>query len=231
MASDEQKARYGAFIVYPESAPENWWDILRSSHGSYARSPLHEPDGECTKPHFHVIYKHSNTVRLEAMKRVIPAEVPANGYVELVAHPRNYQRYLVHLDNPEKQQWKSDPRELIEVCNGFPLDLTRDFSQAERSEQRRTIMQLIRVNGVCEYADLLEGLADTGKYDLLDYAWNHTIALTAYLRSRRHRGAVSYGEREEIEREAVESARERAELEAGNAVMNILENTVKHLQD
>lgn len=183
----ETKARYGVFLVYPESAPADWWEQLKRSHGAYAKSPLHEPDGEVGKPHYHVIYKHSNTVRLEAMKRVIPAGVPANGYVELCPHPRNYQRYLVHLDDKDKQQWSCDPRDIIETCNGFPLDLTRDFSQAERAEQRRQLMQLIRDNGLCEYADLLEGLADVGEYDLLDYAWNHTIAVTAYLRSRRHR--------------------------------------------
>lgn len=187
MAADEQKARYGCFLVYQESAPENWWEILRGSHGSYAKSPLHEPDDECAKPHYHVIYKHSNTVRLEAMKRSIPSGVPANGYVELLAHPRNYQRYLLHLDNPEKQQWTGDPRGLIETCNGFPLDLTRDFSQSERAEQRREVMELIRDNELYEYADLLEGLSDAGKWDLLDYAWNHTVALGKYLDSRRHR--------------------------------------------
>lgn len=187
MATDEQKARYGAFVVYPESAPTDWWEQLKRTHGSYARSPLHSADGENGKPHYHVIYKHSNTVRLEAMKRVIPKGIPANGHVELVAAPRNYQRYLVHLDDPEKQQWRADPRELIETCNGFPLDLTRDFSQAERSEQRRQLMKLVRENGITEYSDLLEGLEDVGLYDLFDYAWNHTIALDSYLRSRRHR--------------------------------------------
>lgn len=187
--SDAPKARYGVFLVYPESAPEDWWSLLKASHGSYARSPLHEPDDEVSQPHYHVIYKHSNTVTLDAMKRVIPAGIAANGYVELCAHPRNYQRYLVHLDDPDKQQWAGDPRELIETCNGFPLDLTRDFSQAERAEQRREVFQLIRDNGICEYADLLEGLMDNGMYDLFDYAFNHTIAFSHYLASRRGRSS------------------------------------------
>lgn len=185
--ADEPKARYGVFLVYPESAPADWWEILKRSHGAFARSPLHVPDEEVSKPHYHVVYKHPNTIRLDAMKRVIPEDVPANGHVELCSHPRNYQRYLLHLDDPDKQQWEGDPRELIETCNGFPLDLSRDFSQAERAEQRRQIFELIRDNGLCEYADLLEGLLDSGFYDLFDYACNHTILFSHYLASRRGR--------------------------------------------
>lgn len=185
--SDVPRSYYAVFLVYPESAPADWWEVLKSSHGSFARSPLHAPDGEESKEHYHVIYKHGTNLNLNGMKRVIPAGIPANGYVELCSHPRNYQRYLVHMDDPEKQQWEGDPRELIETCNGFPLDLSRDFSQAERAEQRKQVFQLIRDNGMVEYADLLEGLMDKGLYDLFDYACNHTILFSHYLASRRGR--------------------------------------------
>lgn len=187
MAEDKDKARYAVFIVYPESAPSDWREQLRRSHGAFAISPLHAPDDECTKPHHHVVYKHANTVQLSGMKKAIPADVPANGHVELCLHPRNYQRYLVHLDDPDKEQWQGDPRELIETLGGFPLDLTRDFSQAERAEQRRKVFDCIRDNGLFEYADLLEGLIDCGEYDLFDYACNHTILFSHYLASRRGR--------------------------------------------
>lgn len=134
------------------------------------------------------MYKHSNTITLEGVKKVIPKDVPANGYVEPCAHPRNYQRYLVHLDDADKQQWDKSPKELIEVLNGFPLDLTRDYSKEERNQQRMDVIALIRDNGICEYADLLEGLIDSGLYDLFDYACNHTMMMHAYLGSRRNRG-------------------------------------------
>lgn len=188
--ADAQRSYYAVFLVYPESAPDDWWEILKRSHGSYARSPLHSPDGEESKEHYHVIYKHPNNIRLDAMKRVIPEGVPANGHVELCCHPRNYQRYLLHLDDPEKQQFVGDPRELVETCNGFPLDFSRDFSQAERAEQRRQIFELVRENGLDEYADLLEGLLDSGYYDLFDYACNHTILFSHYLASRRGRSLL-----------------------------------------
>lgn len=184
----QDKYRYYVFLVYPDSAPSDWWEQLKRSHGSYARSPLHAPDEEVAKPHYHVIYRHSNSVGLSGAKRAIPSGIPANGYIEPCPHPRNYQRYLVHLDDPEKQQWDGNPKELIETCNSFPLDLSRDYSKEERSQQRLAVVDVIRDNELCEYADLLEGLLDSGMYDLFDYASNHTIFCQAYLSSRRNRG-------------------------------------------
>lgn len=193
----KEKYRYFVFIVYEESAPKDWRERLKKSHGCYAISPLHQPDDECSKPHYHVIYMHSNTVSLNGAKRAIPEDVPANGYVEPCPHPRNYQRYLVHMDDPEKQQWDGNPRELIVTFNGFPLDLSREYSKEERYQQRMDVMAIIRDNEICEYADLLEGLLDAGMYDLFDYAFNHTIAMQGYLGSRRNRGRAYAGKPDE----------------------------------
>jgi hypothetical protein len=183
--SNDVKARYACFLVYPESAPEDWKQKLKKSHGSYAISPLHTPDDEDAKPHYHVIYKHGAVVTLSAMLRVIPSDVPANGHVEICSAPRNYQRYLIHLDDPEKQQFK-DGAGAIEVLNGFPLDLTRDYSKAELQGFRSEIYSLIREYDMTEYAELLDYLMDNGEVDLLDYASNHTILYNTYLTSRRN---------------------------------------------
>lgn len=186
--SSKQKARYACFVVYPESAPEDWREQLRASHGSFAISPLHGGDDEESKDHYHCVYMHGGPATLSVMQRAIPEGIAANGHIELCLHPRNYQRYLVHLDDPDKQQWDGNPRELIETFNGFPLDLSRDYSKEERYQQRMDVIAIIRDNDLCEYADLLEGLIDSGMFDLFDYASNHTIMMQAYLGSRRNRG-------------------------------------------
>ena len=182
---NDAKARYACFLVYSESAPEDWKQRLKKTHGCYAISPLHEPDEENSKPHYHVIYRHGNPVTLATMGRFIPSDIPANGHVELVTAPRNYQRYLIHLDDPEKQQFE-DGADAIEVLNGFPLDLTRDYSKAELQGFRSEIYSLIREYDMTEYAELLDYLMDNGEVDLLDYASNHTILYNTYLTSRRN---------------------------------------------
>lgn len=183
-----EKARYFDFLVYPESAPEDWEEQLRKSLGAFAISPLHTPDEDEQKPHYHVMFYSGNgPITSEAAKRKIPEEVPANGYVEMTNFPRNYQRYLLHIDHPGKQQWQGNPSELIRTYNGFPLDLTKDFTQSERAQQRADIFEFIRDYNLYEYADLLDALMDSGKVDLFDYAANHTILYNTYLTSRREK--------------------------------------------
>lgn len=185
MSEKQDKGRYFAFLVYEESAPSDWRETLQNSHMPFAISPLHEPDEEIKKPHWHVVYKHSNTITLDGAKRALPEGIAANNHVEMLHHPRIYQRYLIHLDDPDKQQFP-EGREAIEVINGFPIDLTREFSQEERTKQRQQVFDFIREFSVLEYADLLDALMDAGNVDLLDYAANHTILFNTYLTSKRN---------------------------------------------
>ena len=49
----DSRARNWSLVVYPESAPENWRDILDDYHIPWVESPLHDkdinPDGEIKK--------------------------------------------------------------------------------------------------------------------------------------------------------------------------------------
>ena len=182
--------RYWTFLVYPESAPDDWVGILRRSHGCYAISPLHQPDGEVKKPHYHVIYMHGNTTTLGGARAAIPDSVPANGFIEPAHNPSNLQRYLIHLDDQDKEQFP-DGANAITLLNGFPLDLTRDLSKSEKARIRLELMRLIRENGVNEYSDFIFGLMDMGDPDMLDYACSHTILFEGVIRSVRNRALKS----------------------------------------
>lgn len=188
--ANEPKYRWFTFLVYPSSAPADWWELCKSSHLQFARSPLHSPDGEMRVPHYHVIYRHPNSVRLDYVRRMLSEKLPdvvANGFIEAVVHPDVMQRYLLHLDDGEKEQFEGNPYDLIECVGGFPLDLSREYTPSERREQRSRIFALIRENCVLEYADLLDGLSDCGFYDLFDYACAHSILFRTYLASARGR--------------------------------------------
>lgn len=187
MSEGEGKARYFTFLVWPESAPPDWRDRLKRSHGAYAISPLHEPDEEQSKPHYHVVYRHPNTVSLNGAKAAIPSDVPGNGYIEPVRQPGNMQRYLIHLDDPEKQQFPEGIN-AIDILGGFPLDLSRELSKAEKNEIRNELLALIRDNGVIEYSTFIFALMKDGNPDKLDYACNHTILFEGVIRSQRHKG-------------------------------------------
>ena len=58
-----EKGRDWTFIVYPESTPKNWRDILDETHMRWVESPLHDkdvnPDGELKKEHYHILLNKS----------------------------------------------------------------------------------------------------------------------------------------------------------------------------
>lgn len=108
MNNNAKKARNWAFVMYPDSAPENAIEILDSFHTDMLISPLHEndvnPDGEVKKPHWHVVVHFaSGTVRQTQVQAI--ADAVNATQVQPVTSLRAYARYLCHLDNPEKAQY------------------------------------------------------------------------------------------------------------------------------
>lgn len=101
------RSRNFATVVYPESAPENWLEVLTDFHIPCLVSPLHDKDvnadGEPKKAHYHVVLLYDGVKSDEQVKQVF-ISIGGVGF-ERVASVRGYARYLCHLDNPEKYQY------------------------------------------------------------------------------------------------------------------------------
>lgn len=110
------RTRNYATIVYPESAPENWQEILASHFVPAFISPLHDsdlnPTGEPKKAHFHVLLMFDNTKTIEQAQNVF-STIGGVG-CDVVQSLRGYARYLCHLDNPEKHQYP--PEKVRALC-------------------------------------------------------------------------------------------------------------------
>lgn len=104
------RTRNFATVVYPESAPDYWYQILEQEFVPAFISPLHDkdvnPTGEVKKEHYHVI------IMFDAVKEVAQAveifEKIGGVGCEKVNSIRGYARYLCHLDNPDKAQYNTD---------------------------------------------------------------------------------------------------------------------------
>ena len=68
------KGRDWTFVVYPESAPEQWRTILDETYMRWVESPLHDkdvnPDGELKKPHWHILLSADGPISESAVKRL-----------------------------------------------------------------------------------------------------------------------------------------------------------------
>lgn len=111
----DTRTRNFATVVYPESAPEGWQDILARHCVPAFISPLHDrdinPTGEPKKPHYHVMLMFDGKKSVEQVVEVF-ASIGGVG-CEVVKSIRGYARYLCHLDNPEKAQYEtSDVRSI-----------------------------------------------------------------------------------------------------------------------
>lgn len=178
------KKRYWAFVLYPESAPENWQEILQSKGLPVAISPLHDMDfnanGEAKKPHYHIIMCWANPTTFNNVKKITdelsqPIPIP----LEMV---KGYYRYFTHADNPEKAQYSEKD---IVTFNGFD---TSDYNLLTSSQVKSIMIELIsfiRDNPIYEYYDLINLLLTNEQYDELDVAYNHTFFFTNYIKSKR----------------------------------------------
>lgn len=103
-------------VVYPDSASEKWLDILSDEHVSAFVSPLHDqdinPTGELKKPHWHVMVMFDSVKTVDQARELFEK---INGVgCEKVKSVRGSARYLCHMDNPEKAQYK--PEDVRSFC-------------------------------------------------------------------------------------------------------------------
>ncbi len=196
MAASKSRAFTG--VVYPDSAPENWREILRESLGMWLISPLHTPDPvedmetgaiKVPKPHYHVMYFHGSPITAKAGRSIFETwpwiVTPPRAEFFQVGSVRNLSRYFVHLDQPDKQQWAEKPESVLTALNGFPLDLSRELTAKDRRALKIATFSFIRDRSITEYSELIDVLMANGDFDTFDYVTDHPMAVQHYLMSQR----------------------------------------------
>ena len=174
------KKRYWAFVLYPESAPENWRDLLQQTGLACAISPLHDkdinPTGETKKEHYHIILCYSGPTTFNTVKKITESlNQPIPIALEQV---RGYFRYLTHKDNPEKYQYNE---KYITTINDFDIDNYNDLSVSQVKAIMVDILKICRDNEITEYKDLLDLLLESDLDSYLDVAMNHTVVFNTYI--------------------------------------------------
>lgn len=106
-----KRARAWTAVVYPDSAPDNWIEILREQLIECLVSPFHDKDveetGEIKKAHYHVVLSFKSPATYSKAREVfesINAVVPPENQCR-VKDFRQMARYLCHLDQPNKYRY------------------------------------------------------------------------------------------------------------------------------
>ena len=149
-----KRTRNYASVIYPDSAPDGWQEILTQQFVPAFISPLHNqdvnPTGEIKKEHYHVIIMFDSVKTVEQAKDIF--SLIGGVGCEIVQSIRGYARYLCHLDNPEKAQYSPD--DVISLCGadyhgviGLPIDKYKAIGE---------MMDYCEDNKVYSYSQLLE---------------------------------------------------------------------------
>ena len=181
------KGRYWAFVVYPESLPTNWRDIITEIGVPMAVSPLHnqdiDPTGEKKKAHYHCIISYEEPTTYKAVKENVCDKLKGTIPIKLES-VRGMYRYHIHLDNPEKYQYNDKDRIFF---NGFDVAVINELTKTEVLKIKKELQHFIIDNKIEEYSDLLDLLLENECNDMYDVASSHTIFFNTYLTSRRNK--------------------------------------------
>ena len=180
-----KKGRNWAFVVYPDSLPKNYEEIIQNLGLPMAWSPLHdkdiEPTGEVKKPHFHVICYYENTTTYKNVKENVCDLLNGTIPIKLESMVGMY-RYHLHLDNPDKYQY--DDR-LRTFYNGFDVAKVSALTTTEVNKLVKEIQDLITKNHFIEYSEIIDFLKDNELNDMYDVCMNKTYFFNTYIRSRK----------------------------------------------
>lgn len=186
------KKRNWAFVLYPESMPRDWLDILRVSGLPIAISPLHDQDvnadGSPKKPHYHCIAVYGSPTTFSNVKTLtdrLNAPIPI-----ALDQVRGYYRYFTHQDNPEKCQY--DEKEIQHV-NGFSILDFVELTKNEVNKIKRALLAIIREHQFTEYRTFMDYVDLFLSDNEFDVASNHTFFFDKYLTSSRHSTTLSSG--------------------------------------
>lgn len=160
----DTRTRAWAAIVYPDSAPENWRDILDDEHIEWAESPLHDKDvnlgtGELKKAHWHIVLVFEGKKSFEQVSGILE---PLGGPIPKRCHSVvGAVRYFTHMDNPEKAQYKQSE---VLGHGGFDVLAAMQPTSSKRYELIAEMLDFVKEQQITELQDLLD-YARSNRFD------------------------------------------------------------------
>lgn len=183
----DTRTRNWTVVVYPESAPENWRDILDEMHIEWVESPLHDSDlnatGEKKKAHWHILLMFGG---VKSYEQVVELCQDLNcPRPERCHNAKAMVRYMAHLDNPDKAQYS-----ISDIVSHGGVDIAELLrpNASERYSLIREMIAFIRDNDIIEYQDIMDYAAEFRPDDWFPLLCdNSTFVINQYVSSQRHR--------------------------------------------
>lgn len=184
MVKDKRSNKW-AFLLYEESAPDNYLDILEEMHIPFVLSPWHDKDvnketGEFKKAHKHGALFFDSLKSYSQVSDLLTSKLNTPAHVEIVMSPKGMYDYFIHAENPDKTRYNIED---IESGCGFELD--KFLIDNNSDEFLSTVIDIIEEHNFTEFNNFVRYARKEDKM-LLNLIVNKTYFFAKYLDSRRH---------------------------------------------
>ncbi|MCD9079133.1 replication protein [Staphylococcus epidermidis] len=184
MTKDKRSNKW-AFLIYEESTPSNYRDILEQMHIPYILSPWHNQDidrstGEIKKSHKHGALFFDSLKSYSQISELLQQHLNTPSYIEIIMSPKGMFDYFIHASNPDKT-----PYDVNDIESGCGFDLNKFLLDQGQSEVFSNIIDMIEDQDFIEFQDLVM-YARQHHLSYLDLIIQRTYFFAKYLDSRRH---------------------------------------------
>lgn len=184
MVKDKRSNKW-AFLIYQESAPENYLDILEEMHIPFVLSPWHDKDinketGEFKKAHKHGALYFDSLKSYSQVSELLNEKLNTPSHVEVVMSPKGLYDYFTHAENPEKTLY-----DINEIESGCGFELEQFLITNNNEEYLSTVIDIIEEHNFTEFNNLVR-YARVENPSLLNLIIDKTYFFAKYVDSRRH---------------------------------------------
>lgn len=184
MAKDKRSNKW-AFLIYQESAPDNYLDVLEEMHIPFVLSPWHDRDvnketGEFKKAHKHGVLFFESLKSYTQVSELLTEKLNTPSHVEVVMSPKGMYDYFIHAENPDKTLYNID-----EIESGCGFELEQFLITNNNEEYLSTVIDIIEEHNFTEFNNLVR-YARVENPSLLNLIINKTYFFAKYLDSRRY---------------------------------------------
>lgn len=181
-----KRSNVWACVIYPDSMPENYLNIIQNWHIACLISPIHDSDlngdGTEKKQHIHIMLYFGSGAN-KSIDQVKEFTDQLNGTIPIIVNNRNAMaRYFIHKDNPEKHQY--DINDLI-CISGYDLGNAFD-SYTNDNLLFQKLEEIIYENKIYNFYVLVGFLRKNNFIEELNFLRRHTMYIKCVLDGRYH---------------------------------------------
>ena len=187
MMTKDKRSNKWAFLIYEESTPSNYQDILEQMHIPYILSPWHNQDidqstGLIKKSHKHGALFFDSLKSYSQVSELLQQHLNTPRHIEIIMSPKGMFDYFIHASNSDKTLY--DINDIESGC-GCGFDLNQFLLDQGQSEVFNNIIDMIENHNFIEFQDLVM-YARQHHPSYLNLIIQRTYFFAKYLDSRRH---------------------------------------------